>query len=172
MDTKLRDSIAALLLDAGRAHHKAFETTDGADPEWPVWYADHLQRDLAGAFGRDFMSANFEFQARSPDIDWSEFYANELVARYAPSEGAESDRLALYYMEGCPFCNRVRAVINRLGLDVELRNVVEDAQHRDDLMSVRGRATVPVLRISDAKGGDRWMPESQDIIDYLRKTYA
>ena len=181
MDTQLRDSVAALLLDAGRAHHEAYEATGGADPEWPIWYADFLQRDLASALGRELsksqliyclMSADFDYQARSPNADWPEFYANELVARYSPAGSAHSDRLALYYMEGCPFCNRVRATIERLGIEVELRNVVEDPVHREDLMKVRGRATVPVLRISNPEGNDRWMPESQDIDDYLKKTYA
>ena len=31
MNTELRDNIGELLLDTGRAHHKAFEGTVGAD---------------------------------------------------------------------------------------------------------------------------------------------
>lgn len=37
-------ALAALLEEAGRAHHRAF--TDGTDPEWPLWYAEYLQPRL------------------------------------------------------------------------------------------------------------------------------
>ena len=40
MDTELRDNIAGFLVQTGQAHHKAFEATDGADPDWPIWYAE------------------------------------------------------------------------------------------------------------------------------------
>ncbi len=42
MNTELRDSIGKLLLDTGRAHHKAFEVTDGADPDCPEFYANEM----------------------------------------------------------------------------------------------------------------------------------
>ena len=34
--------LAAVLAKAGPAHHQAFIATDGDDPEWPLWYADHI----------------------------------------------------------------------------------------------------------------------------------
>ena len=66
----------------------------------------------------------------------------------------------------------VRSKIDQLGIDVELRDVMQDSEHRDDLVEARGRATVPVLRIMSLEGEDRWMPESRDIIRYLQQTYA
>lgn len=36
------DALAELLAAAGAAHHEAFVATDGADPEWPLWYAEFL----------------------------------------------------------------------------------------------------------------------------------
>ena len=66
----------------------------------------------------------------------------------------------------------VRAGIERLGVNVELRNIFEDPQHRDDLVAARGRATVPVLRITSPNGEERWMPESRDIVRYLETTVA
>lgn len=81
------------------------------------------------------------------------------------------DDLALYYYDSCPFCIRVLMAIRQLGLDIELRNILSDPQHRADLTAARGRATVPVLRIS-ADGGDEWMPESVDIVAYLRRRFA
>jgi glutathione S-transferase len=77
-------------------------------------------------------------------------------------------KLYLYQYETCWYCMRVRRVIDELGLDVELRNVRRDPTHRADLIAARGRKTVPVLRIDNGDGNDVWMPESADIIDYLR----
>lgn len=181
MDTELRDNIAGFLVQTGQAHHKAFEATDGADPDWPIWYAEHARDTFAERFGLDFyksrliyclMSADFEHQARSPDSDWPEFYANQIVERYAPSKSPAEDKLALYYFDSCPFCGMVRRAIDLLGIDVELRDVMVEPQHRDDLVEARGRATVPVLRITSPDGEERWMPESQDIISYLQQTHT
>jgi glutaredoxin 2 len=79
--------------------------------------------------------------------------------------------LALYHYDACPYCYVVRSEIERLGVDVELRNIHLDSRHRTDLVAARGRATVPVLRITSANE-DRWMPESRDIVQWLRKHYA
>ena len=46
MNTELRKNLADLFLETGHAHHAAFAATDGADPEWPIWYAEHLQAPL------------------------------------------------------------------------------------------------------------------------------
>jgi hypothetical protein len=39
---KLIDELASLLNDTAEGHHKAFAATEGEDPDWPIWYADHL----------------------------------------------------------------------------------------------------------------------------------
>ena len=62
--------------------------------------------------------------------------------------------------------------IDRLGVDVELRDIFQHPEHRAALIDARGRATVPVLRITSTDGEDRWMPESRDIVRFLEKTYA
>ena len=181
MDTQLRDNIAALLTETGQARHKAFEATDGADPDWPIWYAGFARDPFEQRFGMAFtksqlvyclMNADFEHQVRAPEVAWPQFYADEIVAHYSASESATEDHLALYYIDGCPYCNLVRSAIADLGIDVELRNVFTDEQHRSDLVNERGRATVPVLRITSPGGEDRWMPESRDIVRYLNKTYG
>ena len=79
-------------------------------------------------------------------------------------------RIILYLAIG--FCTRVRRVIDELGLDVELRDILSDRRYMEELRDVRGRKTVPVLRITSADGEERWMPESADINRYLRATYA
>src|SRR3712207_8998070 len=35
-----------LFREVGQAHHQAYIETDGADPEWPIWYASFLQERL------------------------------------------------------------------------------------------------------------------------------
>ena len=84
----------------------------------------------------------------------------------------EEDKLILYHYNGCPFCSMVRANIDRLGVDVELRDIFENEQYRDELIEARGRATVPVLRINSPDGDARWLPESRDIVRYLERTVS
>ena len=176
MNVELRKDLVDLFRETGRAHHAAFAATDGADPEWPIWYADHLQTPIADALGTPFtrsqliycvMDADFEQTARAPESDWSEFYADQFVERYARSPAPTEDRLALYHSRSCPFCALVTSVIDRLGLDVELREIFEEPRYREQLVDARGRATVPVLRITSPDGEERWMPESHDIVRYL-----
>jgi glutaredoxin len=181
MDTELRTDLVELLRETGRAHHAAFAATDGADPDWPIWYADYLREPFDQRLDMKFhksqliyclMDADFEHQARSPDSDWPEYYADQILERCARSETPAEDKLALYHFNGCPFCSMVRTGIDHLGVDVELRDIFENPQHRDDLIAARGRATVPVLRITSPNGEERWMPESRDIVRYLEKTVA
>ena len=65
--------------------------------------------------------------------------------------------------------NRVLAAIERLGLDVERRDIYATPAYRHELVAARGRGTVPVLRITSPDGSDRWMPESRDIVRYLER---
>jgi glutaredoxin len=181
MNSEIRDGISKLMQNTGHAHHRSFEATDGADPDWPIWYAEYSKDKFAEQYGMNFtksrliyclMNANYEHEARSPESEWSEFYANEIVERFAPSMIPAKDRLALYHFNGCPYCSMVRSAIDQLGIEVELRDIFQDSQQLDDLVEARGRATVPVLRITTPGGDDRWMPESRDIVDYLRNTYG
>lgn len=84
---------------------------------------------------------------------------------------AAGEHLALYQYPSCPFCVRVRRVIEELGIEVEMRDIIQNPQHRQDLVAARGRQTVPVLRITSAEG-DRWMPESAEIVRWLVERYG
>jgi len=77
-------------------------------------------------------------------------------------------RLALYHYLGCPFCALVRRDIDRLGVEVELRDILESSARRRELIDATGRSTVPCLRIESPDGEVRWMHESADIVEYLR----
>ena len=170
------DALAALFRATGEAHHQAFIATDGADPDWPIWYADHLHESLSKLLDEAhtrtelivaFVDAAAEHEARDPDAPWPEFYAKFFCERYVCTA---DETLALYYSPSCPFCIRVLRAIEELAIDVELRDVWANPEYRDELLEARGRATVPVLRCTSSER-DRWMPESADIIRYLRERF-
>ncbi len=75
--------------------------------------------------------------------------------------------MILYVRDYCGFCHRVLRVIDRLGLNVEIRNIWQSGEAERELIYATGRHTVPVLRIVDNTGDSRWLPESGDIIRYL-----
>lgn len=77
--------------------------------------------------------------------------------------------LALYHFEGCPYCAKVRRAAARLGVPLELRDVTREPAHRAELVAVRGRPTVPVLRITSSLGDVRWHAESESIIRWLHE---
>ena len=181
MNTALRNDLVDLFLATGRAHHEAYSATNGEDPDWPIWYAGHLQEPLSDTLQTSFtrsdlvycvMNANFEHAARAPDSAWPEFYADQFIERYSASPAPELDTLILYHSDTCPYCTLVRTAIKRLGIDVELREVFANPESRDELVQARGRATVPVLRIISPDGEERWMPESRDIVRYLETLIA
>lgn len=172
--------LSKLFTETATAHQEAFAATDGNDPEWPIWYADYLQEPISEILHTRFlkssliycmMNADFEYTAREGDVQWQKFYSEHFIERFAPSDTPIKDSLALYFTPTCPFCKMVMQIINRLGIEVELRNIKEGTDYRDELVAERDRATVPVLRITSPNGDNRWMPESRDIISYLEKTY-
>ncbi len=89
------------------------------------------------------------------------------------SEARESgEGITLYQFRGCPYCSRVEAALEDLGVEVQIRDTLEDDKSADELFAATGRHTVPVLRIEQPDGSIRWMPESADIIDYLRARFG
>ena len=79
--------------------------------------------------------------------------------------------LSLYRFDGCPYCERVRAAIDDLKVEVDDRNIRRETEHAEALRAATGRQRVPVLRI-DGPDGTRWMPESADIVAYLYETFG
>ena len=175
------DDLVELFTDAGEAHHEAFKETDGDDPEWPIWYAGFLHGQLNPRFCPHvtrsrlvhlLVQAEDERQAMAPDSSWVDYYANHFLEHFSKSDTPAEDELALYYFPTCPFCQRVLRKIAELDLDVDLRNIHESTDYRDELIAARGRGTVPVLHITDPDGDVRWMPESADIVAYLDEMYG
>ena len=84
-------AIAALLKRSGQAHHQAFLTTDGDDPEWPSWYAEYLLDDLNALLGSQFsrdqlanllIELDRSHKRNAFDTEWPKFYAEFLVSRF------------------------------------------------------------------------------------------
>ncbi len=175
--SELIDDIARLLERTSHAHHEAFIQVDGADDDWAVWYAQYLQQPLSHRLGRQLSRTDItralvtydeEQQTRDPGSDWKGIYAAKFVEQYMK---APEETLSLYQFQACPFCARVRRVIEELNAPVEYRDIFENPTYRDELITARGRPTVPVLRC-DAGDSSRWMPESADIIAYLRERFG
>jgi len=78
---------------------------------------------------------------------------------------------SLYQFFACPFCVKTRRAAHTLGVDLELRDINKNPQHRADLEQGGGRVKVPCLRIEEA-GEVKWMYESNDIIEYLEARLA
>ena len=77
-----------LLTEVGPAHHHAFAETDGADPDWPAWYAKWLldrlpeTRDLGESHLADLLTeADKTHNATGSTEAWPRFYARFLVER-------------------------------------------------------------------------------------------
>ncbi|MGH1440517.1 MAG: glutaredoxin family protein [Cellvibrionaceae bacterium] len=76
--------------------------------------------------------------------------------------------LALYQLYACPFCVKTRRAIHQLNVDIELRDIGKNPEHRQTLQEQGGKTMVPCLRI---KEGDEvsWLYESDDIIAFLKQ---
>jgi NAD(P)H-hydrate epimerase len=81
--------ITELLRRTGHAHHQAYRSTDGVDPEWAIWYAGYLQAHLGdrlgavlarGEFVYRLLKAEKEHARDGGNTPWPEFYAPILVA--------------------------------------------------------------------------------------------
>lgn len=70
---------------------------------------------------------------------------------------------SLYHYDSCPFCVMTRRVIDQTSLDIELRNIQMEPQHR-----AGGKSTVPCLRIDMKDGRSGWLYESSDIMHFVR----
>ncbi len=91
MSDDIAENLASLFDDTGHAHHQAFLSTDGVDPDWPLWYADFLKDRLADQLGASFtkselvyllVTADRELASVAPGAHWPTFYANFFMDRY------------------------------------------------------------------------------------------
>jgi len=55
--------LAQPLVATGNAHHEAFTETDGFDPDWAIWYADHAQDQVNSLLGTDLSRAELVYES-------------------------------------------------------------------------------------------------------------
>ena len=79
---------------------------------------------------------------------------------------ASLEGLSLYQFFACPFCVKTRRAIQRLNINIELKDINQNQQYRQELIQGGGKTQVPCLRIEEG-GQSRWLYESNDIIDFL-----
>jgi glutaredoxin 3 len=78
--------------------------------------------------------------------------------------------LTLYSLPGCPFCAKVKRKLADLDLDYEKIEVPRRHGQRTEVEAISGQTGVPVL--VDPEHGVDGMPESDDIVAYLERTYG
>ena len=84
----------------------------------------------------------------------------------------EASNLVLYQFQTCPFCIKVKRNNKRLSLKIETRDAQHNSIYRNELLQGGGQIKVPCLKIIDENGKDRWMYESEDIMEYLQDRFA
>lgn len=89
-----------------------------------------------------------------------------------PPRAKRIDDLALYHYRGCPFCARVEHVLDELGIQVDMRNILSDRDYEAQLIQGGGKRQVPCLRIKHRNQPDEWLYESSAIIRELRERFG
>ena len=88
----VKQTLAALLHQTSEDHHVAFKATDGVDPDWSIWYADHLlelgleklldARLLKSDLIYLLVLADKEQSREAPGAHWERYYADFFIRRY------------------------------------------------------------------------------------------
>jgi hypothetical protein len=87
----LAQRLEELFRETGEAHHQAYIETDGADREWPLWYAEYLRERLAPLLDANFTNSELvyllilvanEQPLNAPGANWARYYASFFITRY------------------------------------------------------------------------------------------
>jgi len=87
----LSTRLEELFREVRETHHQAYIETDGADPELPLWYAEHLREKLGALLNASFTKSELvylliqvanEQPLRAPGADWSRYYAKFFIGLY------------------------------------------------------------------------------------------
>jgi len=86
------DALSEMLHRTSEDHHVAFASTDGVDPDWSVWYADHLlelgiEKLLDAKLLKSdiiylLVGADKRINLEAPGARWERWYAADLLRRY------------------------------------------------------------------------------------------
>ena len=87
---KLAATLEKLFHRVGKAHHRAFRDSAGEDPEWPMWYAEHLHGELVNLLDLELSKSKLIYllvvaekkqSKKKPKGDWPKYYANFMLKR-------------------------------------------------------------------------------------------
>lgn len=109
--------------------------------------------------GRLILLINFIFSPKSP----------KRAAEAQQKIDVKTQNLSLYQLPSCPFCVKVRRTMKREGLSIELRNINQKNDYREELIREGGKPKVPCLRIEKADGQVQWLYESKDVVSHLQQ---
>ncbi len=76
--------------------------------------------------------------------------------------------ITLYVKDGCPYCAAVIHKVDELGLQVDKKNIKDEAV-AEELIQEGGKRQVPYIKDSEK---DIAMYESSDIVEYLEREYG
>ncbi len=91
LDIDIYEELAELFQQTAEAHHQAYIATDGADPDWPLWYADYLHEKLGQKLNAGFTRSELvyllvmvdrDLAADAPGANWPTYYSNFFIERY------------------------------------------------------------------------------------------
>jgi hypothetical protein len=89
---ELVKKLETLFEETGHAHHQAYLSTDGADAEWPLWYADFLMDKLPKLINANLTKSELvyllvrlskEQSVQAPDSRWTHYYAKFFADNYS-----------------------------------------------------------------------------------------
>jgi thioesterase domain-containing protein len=90
-NSQIKNSIIDSLTETAEAHHKAFSATEGEDPDWAIWYADHLLDNMRKLLKANFtkseliyllVKADKEMGVYAPSAEWQSYYARFFLNFY------------------------------------------------------------------------------------------
>jgi NAD(P)H-hydrate epimerase len=82
--------LAELLEQTSAAHREAFAESDGADPEWPAWFAGQIAEGFNELLGSELSESQIasllseaeqEHLMTAPGREWPGYYAEFFIAR-------------------------------------------------------------------------------------------
>jgi hypothetical protein len=90
--TQRKAAVTALLHQTGEDHLATHQETNGDDPEWPIWYADHLlEHGFAPLLEAKLLKSDLIYllvladkqqKSEAPGAQWETYYADFFVTRY------------------------------------------------------------------------------------------
>ena len=73
----------------------------------------------------------------------------------------------LFYFDTCPFCIKVRFALWKMGIKVNMKDILLRRENKAELIAGGGKKQVPCLRIEKSNEIE-WLYESDAIIKYFQ----